>query len=65
MRGHVKVFFQKKFFSFTWRRIHAGPRESFFQKKFFSFTWRRIHARSHESFFSKKNNFIFHIGVHS
>jgi hypothetical protein len=37
MRGHVKVFFQKKFFSFTWRRIHAGPRESFFSKKIFFF----------------------------
>jgi hypothetical protein len=27
MRGHVKEIFKKIIFSFTWRRMDAGPRE--------------------------------------
>jgi hypothetical protein len=37
MRGHVKEIFKKIFFSFTWRRMDAGPRESFLSSKNYFF----------------------------
>jgi hypothetical protein len=47
MRLHVKVFLFFLFFSFTWRRRDAGPRECSHFKKIFFLINENIHVAPH------------------